>query len=78
MARRDDPVLEHSSRAYCVALSNHADFLGTLEYVEATGVKYVVTDNTTTHGVELAIAIRDRLGIYAQPSSNFQSHEWGC
>lgn len=77
MARRDDPVLEYSDRAYRVALSNHADFLGTLEYVRATGAKYVVTDNTRTHGVELAEAIQDRLGVEARPSSNFHSHEWG-
>ena len=36
MARRDDPVLEYSARAYRVALSNHADFRGTLEYVRTT------------------------------------------
>ena len=77
MARRDDPVLEYSPRAYRVALSNHADFLGILEYIRATGAKYVVTDNTRIHGVELAQAIRDRLGIHARPSSNFHSHEWG-
>jgi len=77
MARRDDPVLEYSPRAYRVALSNHADFLGTLEYVQATGANFVITDNTRTHGVELANAIQRRLGIEARPSSNFRSHEWG-
>jgi putative mRNA 3-end processing factor len=77
MARRDDPVMEYSDRAYRVAFSNHADFDGTLEYVRATGAKYVVTDNTRTHGVELAHAISNRLGVYARPSSNFHSHEWG-
>lgn len=78
MARRNDPVMEYTERAYRVALSNHADFRGTLEYVHATKAKYVVTDNTRTHGVELAEAIRERLGVDARPSSNFQSHEWGC
>lgn len=78
MARRDDPVLEYSQRAYRVALSNHADFMGTLEYVRATNAKFVITDNTRTHGIELAMAISDRLGIEARPSTNVQSHEWGC
>jgi len=78
MARRDDPVLEYSDRAYRVALSNHADFLGTLDYVRATGAKYVVADNTRGHGVELAQAIRERLNIDARPSTNSSSHEWGA
>lgn len=78
MARSDDPVQEYSERAYCVALSNHADFRGTLDYICATKAKYIVTDNTRTHGVELAEAIRNRLGIEARPSSNHNSHEWGC
>ena len=78
MSRPDDPVTEYSTRAYCVALSNHADFAGTLDYIAATGAKYVVTDNTRTHGVQLAQAIRDRLGIEAAPSTNYYSHEWGA
>jgi putative mRNA 3-end processing factor len=59
--KRNDPVLEYSDRAYRVALSNHADFLGTLDYVLATRAKYVVTDNTRGRGVELAQAISERL-----------------
>ena len=54
-----------------VALSNHADFHETLKYVEATGAKKVITDNTRGYGVELAIAINERLpGVQAQPSTN--------
>ena len=61
----------YSDRAYKVALSNHADFHDTLAYVEATGAEKVVTDNTRNHGVELAIAINERLlGVQAQPSTN--------
>ncbi len=77
MAKPDDPVVEHTTRSYGVALSNHADFLGTLEYVRATKAKYVVTDNTRGRGVELAQAIRERLAIEARPSSNRYSREWG-
>jgi len=77
MNRTNDPVIEYSERGYSVALSNHADFWGTLGYVKATGAKYVVTDNTRGHGVELALAIRNYLGIEARPSSNLESREWG-
>ena len=71
MVNTDDPLLKFSERAYRVALSNHADFNGTLAFVEATGARTVVTDNTRNHGCELAIAINDRLGgVRAEPSTN--------
>ena len=71
MVNTDDPLLKFSERAYRVALSNHADFEGTLAYVEATGAELVVTDNTKNHGVELAIAITQHLdGVCAMPSTN--------
>lgn len=71
MANGDDPLLTHSDRAYSVALSNHADFTETLEYVRATGARFVVTDNTRNHGRELALAIEDELqGVEAMPSTN--------
>ncbi len=78
MARADDPVLEYSERSCRVALSDHADFDGTLEYVRASGARYVVTDNSRGgHGVELALEIKHRLGIEAVPSRNVSSLEWG-
>ena len=43
------PVTEFSEKSFSVALSNHADFEGTLAYIEATGAEFVVTDNTR-HG----------------------------
>ena len=67
----DHPLMEFSNRAYSVALSNHADFEETLAFVEATGARTVVTDNTRNHGWELAVAINDRLaGVHATPSTN--------
>ena len=77
MNKTSDPVIEYTDRAYSVAFSNHADFNGTLEYISATDAKRVVTDNTRGHGVDLALAIKQRLGIDARPSSNLESHEWG-
>ena len=71
MVDPDNPLMEFSDRAYRVALSNHADFEGTLAFVKATGARTVVTDNTRNHGRELAIAINDRLpGVRAEPSTN--------
>lgn len=71
MVRTDHPLLKFSDRAYRVALSNHADFEETLAYVEATGAKTVVTDNTRNHGIDLAMAINSRLeGVRAEPSTN--------
>jgi len=77
MNKTNDPVIEYTERGYSVALSNHADFNGTIEYVAATGAKVVVTDNSRGRGVELAYALRNRLGVDARPSSNLESREWG-
>jgi Cft2 family RNA processing exonuclease len=77
MVGGENPVLQYSDRSFRVALSNHADFFGTLEYIRATGAKYVVTDNTRGHGVELAREIKARLGIEARPSTSEVSYEWG-
>ncbi len=77
MANAERPFLMHSDRAYSVALSNHADFNETLEYVKATGARKVVTDNTRTHGVNLAIAINNHLhGVHAEPSTNSREPHW--
>lgn len=73
----DEPVIEYSERAFAVAMSDHADFSGTIEYVSATGARFVVTDNTRGRGQELALAIRQRLGIAAKPSSNLPDRRWG-
>lgn len=71
MVSTENPLLKFSERAYRVALSNHADFEGTLAYVEATGARTVVTDNTRNHGIALADAINDRLkDVCAKPSTN--------
>ena len=76
--RPGQPVVEYSSASYAVALSNHADFHGTLDYIQATGAEYVVTDNTRgVNGHTLALEIRKRLGVDARPSSNFMSPFWG-
>ena len=79
LTRPDTPILEISERSYCVAMSNHADFDGTLDYIEATGAEFVVTDNVRgRHGRRLAQEIQGRLGVEANPSSRRLSHGWGA
>lgn len=76
--RPDDPIAEISPTAYSVALSDHADFNGTLEYIAATGAQYVVTDNSRGgNAVHLAREVRERLSIPARPSSQRYTREWG-
>jgi len=78
MRHEEDPVLEYSERSYRIAITGHADFNGTLEYVKATGAKYVVTDNSRGgYAVELANSLQERLGIEARPSSQAVSLCWG-
>ena len=76
--RPDEPIVEYSDRAFGVAMSNHADFNGTLEYIKSTGARFVVTDNSR-HGKahELASEIKSRLGIEARPSLNRGIGAWG-
>lgn len=78
MVPRGEVILERSERAFRVAMSNHADFEGTLAYVQATGAKRVITDNTRgPHAVILAQEIESRLGIPASPSRALVTHAWG-
>ena len=76
MAESRHPLVTYPDRAYEVALSNHADFNGTLEFVRATGAGRVVTDNPGNNGLRLAFALRDRLGVEAEPSSDRVGPNW--
>jgi putative mRNA 3-end processing factor len=40
-----EPIEKTGEDIFHVGFSNHADFAGTLEYVQATGASFVVTDN---------------------------------
>ncbi len=72
----DDPLKVFTDRSYSIALSNHADFDETMEYIQATRASTVVTDNTRNHGLELAMAInRDLNGVRAVPSTNRVSRD---
>jgi putative mRNA 3-end processing factor len=60
------PCRQIGEREHLVALSDHSDFKGLLDYVERSKPKRVVTDNyRVNHGVTLAKEISKRLGIPA-------------
>lgn len=78
MSSLEDPVLQFSLRSFRVAMTCHADFEGTLRYIEASGAKQVIADNFRGgHAVELANAVRNELRIDAMPSRIVPSGYWG-
>jgi putative mRNA 3-end processing factor len=59
-------IRQTGEREYLVALSDHSDFNGLLEYVRRSEPEFVVTDNfRVRHGESLAKEITKRLGISA-------------
>ena len=79
MVPKGDVLLERSERSFRLAISNHADFNGTLEYVKATGAKKIITDNSRGgRGVILAQEIHSRLGLDVAPSRGLRSLSWGA
>jgi putative mRNA 3-end processing factor len=60
------PCRQIGDREHLIALSDHSDFSGLLEYVRRSMPKRVVTDNyRVSHGITLAREISKRLGIPA-------------
>jgi putative mRNA 3-end processing factor len=60
------PCKQIGDREYLVALSDHSDFDGLIEYVKRSKAKQVITDNyRVSHGAVLAKEIHKRLGISA-------------
>ena len=62
----NSPCRQIGDNEHLIALSDHSDFNGLIEYVRRSRPKRVVTDNyRMSHGVALAGEIRRRLGIPA-------------
>ncbi|HUK85127.1 MAG TPA: MBL fold metallo-hydrolase [Candidatus Acidoferrum sp.] len=62
----NSPCRQIGDREYLVALSDHSDFDGTIEYVKRSQAKQVITDNYRgNNGTVLAKEIRKRLGVSA-------------
>jgi putative mRNA 3-end processing factor len=66
MVPREEPIVQFSPKTYRVALTDHADFNATIEYVEKAAPKLVITDNSRGGDARtLADEIRERLKIDA-------------
>jgi putative mRNA 3-end processing factor len=62
----NSPCKQIGDREYLVALSDHSDFDGLIEYVKRSKAKQVITDNyRVSHGAVLAKEIHKRLGVSA-------------
>jgi len=73
-----EPFLQFSESSFQIGMSDHADFNETLEYVQATGAKIVLTDSLrSNHATELAAALRKSLGIKATSAKLVYSLAWG-
>ena len=60
------PCRQIGDREHLVALSDHSDFDGLIEYVKRSRAKQVITDNyRVSHGAVLAKEISKRLGVSA-------------
>jgi putative mRNA 3-end processing factor len=78
--RARNVVETFGDNGYKVGMSNHADFEGTLSYIQSTKAEFVVTDACRVQpdrARELATAIKQELGIEAIASSNKVTHKWG-
>lgn len=73
-----EPLINVGGDTVYVGLSDHADFDETLEYVEATGARRVLTDNVRgPHGIELSIELTRRLGVDAAAGLAAPDRSWG-
>jgi putative mRNA 3-end processing factor len=59
------PCRQIGDREHLVALSDHSDFDGLIEYVKRSKAKQVITDNFRSNGDALAREINKRLGVSA-------------
>ena len=69
------PCRQIGDREHLVALSDHSDFDGLIEYVKRSKAKQVITDNFRSNGDALAKEINKRLGVsaIAMPRTNGQT-----
>ena len=68
----DQPIIQYTATSMQIALSDHADFQGTLEYIKRCSPKVVVTDERGGEGGNaetLAHEVKRQLGIEALPFS---------
>jgi putative mRNA 3-end processing factor len=61
----NQPCRQIGEHEYLVALSDHSDFDGLIEYVRRSRAKQVITDNYRSNGDALAKELCKRLGVHA-------------
>ncbi|WP_286355358.1 hypothetical protein [Geothrix oryzae] len=77
MSRPKDPVILYDNGDSCIAFTDHADFHGTMEYIQATGASTVWTDPRSGNAQALAEAISNQLGIRSAIVPQLHSLAWG-
>ena len=77
VSKLNDPVTLYDNGDCCIALTDHADFDGTVAYVQATGAKRVWTDPRTGNAEALALALKQRLGVEAYVVPEIEDRGWG-
>ena len=73
---REAPVLDYGNGDFRVALTDHADFAGTLEYVRASGAARVLVHPFSGTPDVLADEIRRRLSCQAVVAEPAEISEW--
>lgn len=77
MSSQSEPFLDYGNGDCCIAFTDHADYEGTLKYVEASGARIVWTDPRGGDAEALSRSIRDELGVNSMPLSPDSSLGWG-
>jgi len=77
MRYAEDPVTLYDNGDCCIAMTDHADFHGTVEYIRATGATTVWSDPRSGNAQALADAVANTLGIKADVIPEKRTHEWG-
>lgn len=80
MVPRQEPISEKLNGITRVALTDHADFQGTVDLVRQINPKRVITDSTKTNnlnGERLSEYIRNELNIDARNDVLPKTREWG-
>ena len=78
MVPRQDPVMELANGVTRLALTDHADFRGTVELIKAIQPKYLIADGTRAGNAEaLAGFVESELGIPASAIVEPTSPAWG-
>lgn len=77
MSKPQDPVLTYDNGDCCVAFTDHADFRGTIEYIQATGAKQVWTDPRSGNAEALAEAVLHQIGVQSAVVPQLHSLGWG-